>query len=446
MRTKLKKIRVTIGVILLAILVLGLMIRATGNFTTGRQLEKQLESLRSQGFPLNHRDFEPKCQDQENAALIWKGAEAMFVLEKDEWGLVNKTLENLFYDRAIDSSSREKLKDLITRNQNSLRLIKEATAKPCFKYIDDWDCPPWELQLPNAIKIIQALRLFGIEAVLKAEDGHVTEGLEQCLQGIRFARRYLDEPFLINYLISMSNMQMYTTFINKILSGRALDPETLSLKIKEFDINFWRTALENSLRSELTYSIAIGMSLLSGKSPEQELGFWQKKSLWLFRPLVKRDIRTLLLSWQKTLSMPLFPYYATGETREMVENYSNNFKSSQVIRGYIFPNLTATLFKQGRLEAKLLTAQIGIAAKIFHSWEGRYPEKISDLVPDILEKEPLDPFTSKSFVYRQQENGFIVYSLGSNLKDDNGRDLYQPTRLIADKDDDITWLEKALKK
>ena len=446
MRSKLKKIGVTAGIILLAVLALGFIVRATGNFITGRQLEKQLKDMKSQGFLLSHRDFEPECSDKDNAALIWRGAEAMFTLEKQERALLSEALKNLFYDRPIDSESRERLIDLINRNQNTLRLIREAAAKPCFKYDNDWNCHAWEIQLPNAVKIIQALRLLGIDAVLKADDGQVEEAIEQCLQGIRFARRYLDTPFLISYLITMSNMQIHTTSLNKIVSGRTISTENLSRIMQELDIKSWRTGFKNSLRSELTYTLDTGMSLISGNFPEQEFSFWEKKSLWLFRPLVKRDLRIGLLSWQKILSMPLFPYCTTQETREICNAVLENFKAPIVIDDYILPNLTATLFKQGRLEAKLLTSQIGIAAKMFYSREGRYPEKISDLMPKILKKEPVDPFTGKSFIFRQEENGFIVYSLGSNLKDDSGRDLYQPIQLIADKDDDVTWKEKALKK
>lgn len=129
------------------------------------------------------------------------------------------------------------------------------------------------------------------------------EAVEQCLQGIHFARQYLDVPFLISYLISMANMQTHTTSLNKIVSGRTISTETLSRIMQELDIESWRTGFENSLRSELTYIIDTGMALISGNNPEQEFGFREKKSLWLLRPLVKRDLRIGLLYWQ-TLYLP----------------------------------------------------------------------------------------------------------------------------------------------
>jgi len=55
---------------------------------------------------------------------------------------------------------------------------------------------------------------------------------------------------------------------------------------------------------------------------------------------------------------------------------------------------------------------------------------------------PIDPFTGKPLVYRREGEGFIVYSLGTNQKDDGGRMTWEVTQLVADKDDDCTWRER----
>ena len=87
------------------------------------------------------------------------------------------------------------------------------------------------------------------------------------------------------------------------------------------------------------------------------------------------------------------------------------------------------------------TGQIALACKIYRNQEGRWPENIASLVPDILEKEPVDPFTGNPYIYKLQEDGFIVYSVGSNEKDDEGRGTFQVTKLVTEKDDDWAWRE-----
>ncbi len=83
------------------------------------------------------------------------------------------------------------------------------------------------------------------------------------------------------------------------------------------------------------------------------------------------------------------------------------------------------------------------ASKIYKNQKGHFPENIAALIPDILEKEPVDPFTGDPFIYKLQEGGFIVYSIGSNEKDDEGRATYQVTKLVTEKDDDWPWREKS---
>ncbi|MBC8235640.1 hypothetical protein H8E77_39340 [bacterium] len=47
--------------------------------------------------------------------------------------------------------------------------------------------------------------------------------------------------------------------------------------------------------------------------------------------------------------------------------------------------------------------------------------QLNELVPEIVPKLPLDPFIGKDFVYRREEEGFIIYSLGENAEDDGGK-------------------------
>ena len=46
--------------------------------------------------------------------------------------------------------------------------------------------------------------------------------------------------------------------------------------------------------------------------------------------------------------------------------------------------------------------------------------ELIQLVPGIIPELPRDPFTGKDYVYRRKDTGFVVYSLGENLKDDGG--------------------------
>jgi hypothetical protein len=95
--------------------------------------------------------------------------------------------------------------------------------------------------------------------------------------------------------------------------------------------------------------------------------------------------------------------------------------------------------KLASLEALVDTARIGLAARLFHLREKRLPSGVADLVPSLLSREPLDPFTGKPFVFRAAGNDLLIYSLGSNEKDDGGLGTFQITQMVQESRDDWAW-------
>jgi hypothetical protein len=46
---------------------------------------------------------------------------------------------------------------------------------------------------------------------------------------------------------------------------------------------------------------------------------------------------------------------------------------------------------------------------------------MEELAPTYLPEVPLDLFSGKSLIYRPAENGYLLYSVGVNRRDDQGR-------------------------
>jgi hypothetical protein len=51
---------------------------------------------------------------------------------------------------------------------------------------------------------------------------------------------------------------------------------------------------------------------------------------------------------------------------------------------------------------------------------GRYPAKLDDLLPRYLAEIPTDIFSGRTLTYRPAENGYLLYSVGVNGKDEEG--------------------------
>jgi hypothetical protein len=61
-----------------------------------------------------------------------------------------------------------------------------------------------------------------------------------------------------------------------------------------------------------------------------------------------------------------------------------------------------------------------IALERFRRARGRWPERLSELVPAYLRELPVDPFDGRPLRYRRLADSVIVYSIGSNGIDDGG--------------------------
>jgi hypothetical protein len=70
--------------------------------------------------------------------------------------------------------------------------------------------------------------------------------------------------------------------------------------------------------------------------------------------------------------------------------------------------------------------RITLALQGYREAHGRYPETLEALGASEPGLRLTDPFSGKSYVYRREGPGFLVYSFGPDLKDDGGKPLVYP--------------------
>lgn len=75
-------------------------------------------------------------------------------------------------------------------------------------------------------------------------------------------------------------------------------------------------------------------------------------------------------------------------------------------------------------EARLSLIQTEVALRRYRLANGRYPDKLEQLLPKYIKNIPIDPFgIGRPLRYKPIGNGksFLLYSLGPNMKDDGGK-------------------------
>jgi hypothetical protein len=72
------------------------------------------------------------------------------------------------------------------------------------------------------------------------------------------------------------------------------------------------------------------------------------------------------------------------------------------------------------LEARLRCAAPAVAAERYRLRYGRWPEVLDTLVPEFLPAVEMDPFDGRALRCRRVADGFVVYAVGPDGKDDGG--------------------------
>ncbi len=108
---------------------------------------------------------------------------------------------------------------------------------------------------------------------------------------------------------------------------------------------------------------------------------------------------------------------AAGETREA---YSARVEDALVADWTASINKASSLM--GAAEFRGRAAAVVTAAAKYHAVNGRWPEKLSMLMPEFIAQLPADPFTGGEVHYIAGKEGVRVYSFGANGRDDGGVD------------------------
>ncbi len=64
---------------------------------------------------------------------------------------------------------------------------------------------------------------------------------------------------------------------------------------------------------------------------------------------------------------------------------------------------------------------LAFALAWYHRDTGRYPASLQELTPKYIDAVPMDIFSGKALIYRPAGNGYLLYSVGANGRDDGGR-------------------------
>ncbi len=110
------------------------------------------------------------------------------------------------------------------------------------------------------------------------------------------------------------------------------------------------------------------------------------------------------------------------------------FSSLLLPSGYAFVN------KDASTRASLRTAIVALAIERWRlTHQGTLPDTLDALGPPLLPAVPVDPYDGKSLRFKRLSEGYVVYSVGEDGRDDGGKERPQKNPHGKKESYDITF-------
>src|SRR5262249_44409239 len=87
----------------------------------------------------------------------------------------------------------------------------------------------------------------------------------------------------------------------------------------------------------------------------------------------------------------------------------------------MLPNIGKLTEVAERFQQRQANALLAFALAWYHADHRRYPKALGELQPKYLAEIPQDISSGNSLIYRPTGDGYLLYSVGPNGKDDGGR-------------------------
>ena len=111
---------------------------------------------------------------------------------------------------------------------------------------------------------------------------------------------------------------------------------------------------------------------------------------------------------------------AEAEQAKQQELVTSAESFAAILFDEFMPAFAMQLIAEDRAAIRLELSRLAVALERHRLDRGEYPETLDALVPTYAKRIPSDPFSGKPLVYSRQPEGYVLYSIGPNNKDDGG--------------------------
>jgi hypothetical protein len=384
-----------------------LIVNAYFVWSTGSRLERRLVELRQAGDPVQITDFAhaPIPPEKNADSFLRRAADDLDATQKELLAMYPKVGSPT---GAVSPADGEKLEKVFAAYPAVIPLLEQAA-----------DCPDSDPQLDCTLPASRFLEPFMdrtskhrlIYRVLRARSamllskGRADEALANQVLALRLTRRWWREPSLIGYLVTVACEQVAMDGVNQVLQAGPVSPSARQALDSELALHDTMQGYTWALRSERAFSLSSIRELPGTR-------FWLMRGF--SNDVMSRCID--LYDWYLEMASRSYAQVVAARNTSPPPGGGTNFYGPLVT--LLIPSLDAVRPPAERTRA------VSRSLRILNAIQTRVPPG-SDLVPKLSDlglpaETTIDPFNGEPMHVKRLPEGWMVYSVGTNLIDDGG--------------------------
>jgi hypothetical protein len=358
-----------------------------------------------------------------------------------------------------DSEVPPDLEAWLEKNAGAFHRLKEIVeGKPRF-YIPlvTTSSPPQvvSLQMPNIPPLLNLSRGFMVRALWRSRNGDLERAWGDVMSAHRIARLLGQTPFSLGRLTSIG-MDIPTSGVGMRLATRPdIDPVVAARMLAQLKdlppAQRWAECLDRFER--FTFLDSVMMLYRSVDIPAapahrgravdwnaimRQGNEWYDKLSEAAQGLVYQHSRPAV-AWLNARAHELEEEpSATRSALLWMGGWPCRTARSrdlgETLLRILLPSVRGALGRERRANMYHRIEMTTLALACYKAQHGHWPEGLDELVPSLLKEVPQDAFTGQPLVYRTNGEGYLLYSVGINQRDDGGVSDQQGV-VRGDKDD-----------
>ncbi len=432
-----------IGKGLLVLVIVLAVIHSIATFVLGRRLEAQIAAIKAKGEPVSMSDLgKPRVPDSQNAAVVYAKAFELIASPAAQKDL--STLGRFLSPREREDKpvSWEEAEFAVARLRPVMLLIEQAASRPKCQFPVNWEAGAAAL-CPHLAELKRLERFLLANAKLKARDGKMDEVVQSVDLAFKVGESVKDEPSLIAQIVRVAIIKKADHSLREALQYsdvEEIQAKQLHRTLMQIDLT---PGFVKAMQGERAFGLwgfeyvgkhpkAFAKMMASGTGSGHLL--WRLAGSYAWRPFLYADELLYLNAMNKSVDLASQPY---RERQSKGLDQPVDFPKYAVISRIFFPVFARARARRDEGAAEVAGSRILLALHTYHHRFHSYPETLDELRAKLQWEIPADIFSGKDFVYKRQKKGFVLYSIGPDLKDDGGVPLGSTRDPVAK--GDIVW-------